>query len=65
MSRELTAYKRASARARLVSVSTTSVHPCEGRWSWPGALVEMTGVGGPPLGGAWASVDHNSRGIKE
>jgi len=58
MSGGLIAYKRASARARMVSVPTTSVHPCGGRWSWPGALVEMTGVGGPPPGGAWASVDH-------
>jgi len=54
----LIAYKRASVRALLVSVPMTSVHPCEGRWSWPGALVEMTGVGGPPLGGVWVSVDH-------
>jgi len=46
--RELAAYKRPSVRAPLVSVSTTSAHPCGGRWFRPGVLLQVTAVGGPP-----------------
>jgi len=44
----LAVYKRASVRAPLVSAPMTSAHTCGGRWSQPGALSELTGVGSSP-----------------
>jgi len=45
---ESAAYKRPSVRVPLVIVPMTSAYPCGGRRPWPGALFEMTGVGGLP-----------------
>jgi hypothetical protein len=50
--RELVAHKRPPVRAPLVFRPVTSAHLCGGRWSRPGALLEVTGVGGPPPGAA-------------
>ncbi len=58
-------YKRVSARAPLVFVPMTGAHPCGGRWSRRGALLQVTGVGGPSARRVRASIDHNSRGKKE
>jgi hypothetical protein len=46
--RGLAAYKRLSVRAPLVFVPVTSAHSCGGRWSPPGTLFEVAGVGGFP-----------------
>ena len=48
MSYELIAYKRPSVRTAVVSAPTTSANPCGDRPSRPGALFEMTAVGGLP-----------------
>jgi len=48
VARELAYYKRASVQTPLVCVLMTSAFPCRGRWPRPGALFEVTDVGGPP-----------------
>jgi len=50
--RGLAVYERPSGRAPLVSVPVTSAYPCADRWSRPGALSQMSGIGASPGGGA-------------